>query len=79
MITKEGEAELRGHTQFIEATASRHASELLGCWFAVRNEYEPLIRALGMLLKRTADCADVTNNNNNKPQSTTATEEGPGK
>ena len=40
------DAELAGLTEYMATTLITHSSDLLGAWFVVRAEYEPLIGVL---------------------------------
>lgn len=46
------EAEQKGLREYIANTAAAHADEFLACWFAIHNEYEPLIESFASLLQR---------------------------
>lgn len=46
------DAELRGLTEFMASTFIDHASEFIGCWFGVKNEYEPLLNIFAQALNR---------------------------
>jgi len=50
--TKESEAEERGLKAFVAETATHNLQELLGCWFTIRREYEPLLNVLAVMTKR---------------------------
>lgn len=50
--TKQIEAEACGLVEFLSKKFIDNAGEFLGCWFAVRLEYEPLIRGLAPVLRR---------------------------
>lgn len=47
-------AEIKGNHEFLANTLIQHADELLGCWFTVRREYEPLIRAFSTVAFRVS-------------------------
>jgi len=44
--TPTSDAEIKGLTEFIANTLMTHAHEFVGCWFTVRDEYEPAINLL---------------------------------
>lgn len=46
------DAELRGLTEFMAQFFIDHASEFIGSWYAVRNEYEPLIGLITQIARR---------------------------
>ena len=46
IINPRNEAEIVGLKKFIGETMSAYANEFIGCWVAVRQEYEPLIQTL---------------------------------
>jgi hypothetical protein len=52
--TRESEAEKVGLTEHLATGLIRHADELLGCWFAVKEEYEPLTMGMAGLLRRAS-------------------------
>lgn len=54
IVTKESEAELRGLKSFINDTLHEYANDLLGAWFVVRQEYEPLVNGVSRLLFRAS-------------------------
>jgi hypothetical protein len=54
ILTKETEAELRALGSFIAETITDNAAELLGCWFTVRREYEPLLKAFASVAFRVS-------------------------
>jgi hypothetical protein len=53
-LDKNLEAEKNGLREYVRNQLFEHAGHLLGCWFAVRNEYEPLCQAVSSLLNRAA-------------------------
>lgn len=50
--TREVEAEAMGLVEFLSVQLIDHASELLGCWFVVKAEYEPLCNAVLPIVNR---------------------------
>jgi hypothetical protein len=52
IVTKENEAELRGLDQFLSNALTEHVEELLGCWFTIRREYEPLLQTFAQVAYR---------------------------
>jgi hypothetical protein len=46
------DAEIRGLTEHMARTFIDHASEFIGCWFGVRNEYEPIIGLVAQVAER---------------------------
>lgn len=46
------DAEIKGHIEFLAPQFLEHASEFIGCWFVMHNEYEPLINSLMPLANR---------------------------
>lgn len=54
IVTKNDDAERAGLEKFISSSVLQHASVLLGCWYAVKTEYEPLIGAFAHLQARAA-------------------------
>lgn len=55
VATAERDAELRGIEAFLAVELNKHADELVGCWFGVHTEYEPLIEVVAALLRRAED------------------------
>jgi len=53
------EAELNGLSAFVQNFLAAHADELVGCWFAVHSEYEPLCNAFATLLRRAGDANQI--------------------
>lgn len=49
---KKTEAEARDLIEFLSVTLITHATELIGTWFVVRGELQPLIQALMPLVSR---------------------------
>ncbi len=47
-------AEIKGCAEFLGNTLVAHASEFIGCWMAVRNEYEPMLGLLSRVSQRIA-------------------------
>jgi len=52
IITTESAAEKRALDKFLSEGMTRHANEFLGCWFAVRHEYEPLVGIVASIIRR---------------------------
>jgi hypothetical protein len=52
IITKDSDAEKRLLTEYLNKSAVQHFNELMGCWFVVTREYQPLIDALIPLVGR---------------------------
>jgi hypothetical protein len=52
IATPTADAELAGLTEYLANQLLTYAPELLGCWFVVRNEYEPLVNSAFTLLSR---------------------------
>lgn len=52
IATKKGETEAMQLVEFLSETLIKHAKELVGCWFVIKGEYEPLIRASVPLFQR---------------------------
>lgn len=50
--TPNDDSEQSGLLQFLQEQLVANASELLGCWIAVRTEYEPLIAGYSALQRR---------------------------
>lgn len=46
------EQECRDLIEFLSVTLIKHAAELVGCWFVVKGEYNPLIQSLVPLVQR---------------------------
>jgi len=51
-LDKNAEAEQRGTIEFVRSQLFDHAEHLLGCWWAVQNEYQPLCNAVASMLTR---------------------------
>lgn len=49
---KDDEANLRAAETFLLSHLVKHASELLGCYFAIKDEYEPLVGIYARLQQR---------------------------
>lgn len=47
-------AEIEGLETFIATELLNRAPELLGCWQAIKNEYEPIVRAFIPVFRRVA-------------------------
>jgi hypothetical protein len=54
VLTKEHEAELRGTVEYLNQAWLTHAEELLGCYFIIHNEYEPLISTIAGVAQRVS-------------------------
>jgi hypothetical protein len=52
IINPANEAEITDLRRYISATLPQYANELLGNWFVMRNEYEPMIQGFSALLGR---------------------------
>jgi hypothetical protein len=59
--TANTEAEFKGLSNFVAREVLNHADELIGCWMAVHNEYEPLIRSVGVLFSRVNSALNFSN------------------
>lgn len=70
IVTKDSDAEKAALESFLRQQAYANISELLGCWFAVRNEYEPLIKAYATLLSRSTALLDMNDRQQAKPVDT---------
>jgi len=46
------QAEIRGLHEFLANTFINHGAEFLGCWFTVRREYEPALKAIAQVAYR---------------------------
>jgi hypothetical protein len=46
------DAEIRGTHEFLANTFINHGAEFLGCWFTVRREYEPALKAIAQVAFR---------------------------
>jgi hypothetical protein len=53
VLTATNDARKAGLEKFLQNTVPQYADEFLACWFAVRNEYEPLIGCVAALLSRS--------------------------
>lgn len=49
---KNDDSLLAGHQEFLRNAFLQHASEFLACWFAVADEYEPMINLLTRVQQR---------------------------
>lgn len=49
---------------YLSETLIKHAKELVGCWFVIKGEYEPLVRALVPAFQRTLAFAKVEEQKN---------------
>lgn len=52
IVNKNDDAEKAGLEKFLYTGLVAHASVLLGCWFTVKTEYEPLVNCFSHLLER---------------------------
>lgn len=52
IINPATEAEVKGLRNYLANTLPQYANELLGCWFVMHNEYEPLIQGFAGLFGR---------------------------
>jgi hypothetical protein len=51
-LDKNAEAEKAGLREYIKNQLLEHAGHLMGCWFAVKNEYEPLCNSFASIINR---------------------------
>jgi hypothetical protein len=51
--SKRDEAEVTGLRNFLHNSLLEYAGELMGCWLAVRQEYEPLCQVVASLMHRS--------------------------
>lgn len=52
IVTQDTEPEKRLLAEYLRKTAYEHLNELLGCWYVLHNEYEPLLHTLAPLVGR---------------------------
>ena len=52
IVEKDDAAERRGNEQFLNRALLEHAHELLGAWFTIRNQYQPLIQGFACLVSQ---------------------------
>jgi hypothetical protein len=52
LVTPTSDAQKVGLTQHLANAMLEHCEEFLGCWFAAKEEYEPLIQGFAGLLRR---------------------------
>ena len=52
IINPRDEAELTGLKNFFSTAMVEHGSEFMGCWMAVRTEYEPLVQVIERIASR---------------------------
>jgi hypothetical protein len=52
--TPTSDAELKGLTEHIAQTLIQHADEFVGCWFTIRDEYEPVLNLLARVTQRVS-------------------------
>jgi hypothetical protein len=52
IIDPKNEAEQKALNNYLATTLPQYANELLACWIAVRNEYEPLINSCRAIFGR---------------------------
>lgn len=69
IINPRNEAEITGLKNFLASSMIEHGSEFMGCWVAVRSEYEPLIQVLERIGSR------LTGIRNNRVQQQLAAQE----
>jgi hypothetical protein len=50
--SKRDEAEITGLRNFLHNTLLQYTGELMGCWLAVRQEWEPMCQSFAALLTR---------------------------
>jgi len=79
-IVESGDAnERRSLEAWLSSALLAHSSELLGCWFVVHNEYEPLIANIGSILRRVDGFmrfADAANAPAPAPEPTSSCDQG---
>lgn len=65
------EAEVRGLIEFLSGSLIEHASELIGCWVAVKTEYEPALNLLATMSNRVINihAARAAKSNATPPES----------
>jgi hypothetical protein len=51
-LDKNAEAEKAGLREYIKNQMFEYSGHLMGCWFAVKNEYEPLCNAAASIINR---------------------------
>jgi len=68
------EAEIRGTHEYLANTLLNHAEEFLGAWFTLRNEYQPLLSAIGTIGVRVSNIIAATNARILESQSTSPDE-----
>lgn len=51
-LDKNAEAEKAGLREYVKNQMFEHAGHLMGCWFAIKNEYEPLCNTFASILNR---------------------------
>ena len=52
IINPRDEAELTGLKNFFSTVMVEHGSEFMGCWMAIRTEYEPLVQVIERISSR---------------------------
>jgi hypothetical protein len=52
IVTKEIETERAALQRFVATTATEHITDLLGAWFTVRRQYEPLLLTIAGIAKQ---------------------------
>ena len=52
IINPRDEAELNGLKKFFSDVMVAHGSEFMGCWMAIRTEYEPLVQVIERISTR---------------------------
>lgn len=52
IVTKDGDAEKRMLSDYLNKFTSQHVDELIGGWFVLRYEFEPLLGALAPIVAR---------------------------
>lgn len=62
IIDPKNEAEVVGLKKFLGDFFLEHGNELVGCWVAVRQEYEPLVQTIERIANRV-----LTVRNSNRP------------
>lgn len=52
IVNPRDEAEIRGLEKFFQEVMVQHGSEFMGCWIAIRQEYEPMVQVAARFLER---------------------------
>jgi len=67
VLTVNTEAEVKGLVEYLSSELLAHASELLGCWIAVKSEYEPALHLLARIGTRVTAIREAKSKVANKP------------